>query len=299
MIEPLKCIILFVAAEKVERLIDGNCILNKKAVEMTDNIGFIGAGNMAGAIIEGIVSQNVAKTSQIAVIDVDTEKCERFKKRGMSVYSSYEELAKFCKVIFLSIKPQNYEEVLGKLKGFTDGKIIVSIAAGISTGYIKSRLGENSHVVRVMPNTPLLLGCGATAMCHVTPVTDKEFAEIKTIFEAGGTVDVLPEEKMNAVISVNSSSPAYVYLFAKALINGAEKQGIDYDTALRLVVKTLEGSALMIKSSGKTPDELIKMVSSPGGTTLKALDALYEHKFEDAVIDAMERCTERAEELGK
>lgn len=299
LIEPKKCIILFVAAEKSLWLAGGNSIIYKKAVEMTGNIGFIGAGNMAGAIIEGILSQNVATASQVAVMDVDTEKCQRFKQRGLNVFSSYEELAGFCKIIFLSVKPQNYEEVLGKLKGFTESRIIVSIAAGISTGFIKSRLGENSHVVRVMPNTPLLLGCGATAMCHVAPVTDEEFAEIKTIFEAGGSVDVLPEDKMNAVISVNSSSPAYVYLFAKALISGAEKQGIDYETALRLVVKTLEGSALMIKSSGKSPDELIKMVSSPGGTTLKALDALYEHKFEAAVIDAMERCTERAEELGK
>jgi len=254
---------------------------------------------MAGAIINGVISQNVAKAELLGVIDISSEKCARFKNRGVNVFNTYAAIADFSNIIFLVVKPQNYEEVLSSLKGRTDGKIIVSIAAGISTGYIKSRIGESSRVVRVMPNTPLLLGCGATAMCHVAPVSDEEFDKVKQIFEAGGSVDVLPEEKMNAVISVNSSSPAYVYLFAKAIIDGAVKQGIDAKTATGLIAKTLEGSAKMIKSSGNTPDELIKMVSSPGGTTLKALEALYEHDFEGAITDAMERCTKRADELGK
>lgn len=270
-----------------------------KAIVLTDKIGFIGAGNMAGAIIEGILSQNVADAASLGIIDISSEKCARFKERGVNIFDTYEAIAKFSDIIFLAVKPQNYDEVLTSLRGFTNGKIIVSIAAGISTGYIKTRLGDNTSVVRAMPNTPLLRGCGATALCHVPPVTDGQFLKVKQIFEAGGSVDVLPEDKMNAVISVNSSSPAYVYLFAKAVINGAVKQGIDAATATGLIVKTLEGSAKMIKSSGYTPDELIKMVSSPGGTTLKALEALYEHDFEGAVIDAMERCTKRAEELGK
>jgi pyrroline-5-carboxylate reductase len=254
---------------------------------------------MAGAIIEGILTQNVACAGSLGVIDISREKYARFKKRGVNVFDTYEAVAKFSDIIFLAVKPQNYEEVLDALKGRTDGKIIVSIAAGISTAYVKSRLGEGSLVVRVMPNTPLLLGCGATALCQVPPVTDAQFDKVRQIFAAGGSVDVLPESKMNAVISVNSSSPAYVYLFAKAVINGAAEQGIDAETATGLIAKTLEGSAKMIEKSGYTPDELIKMVSSPGGTTLKALEALYEHNFEDAVIDAMKRCTRRADELGK
>lgn len=266
---------------------------------MSDKIGFIGAGNMAGAIIEGILNQGVAREQDLAVIDISSEKCADFKKRGLNIFNSFNSLAEFCDVIFLSVKPQNYEEVLSELKGYTDGRIIVSIAAGISTGYVKSRLGENSKVVRAMPNTPLLMGCGATALCHVDPVTDAEFEKVKKIFEAGGSVSVLPEDKMNAIISVNGSSPAYVYLFAKAVINGAVAQGIDAETATALIAKTLEGSAKMITQSGRNVDELIKMVSSKGGTTLMALEALYEHNFEGALIDAMERCTKRAEELGK
>ncbi len=270
-----------------------------KAIKLSDKIGFVGAGNMAGAIIEGILKQGVAKEKDLAVIDISSEKCAALKKRGLNIFDTYEGLSEFSDIIFLAVKPQNYEEVLLKLKGFTDDCIIVSIAAGISTDYVKSYLGENSKVVRAMPNTPLLLGCGATALCHVTPVTDAEFEKVEKIFAAGGSVSVLPEDKMNAVISVNSSSPAYIYLFAKAIINGAVYLGIDAETAKALIAKTLEGSAKMIKDSGYTPDELVKMVSSPGGTTLKALEALYEHDFEGAVIDAMKRCTKRAGELGR
>lgn len=266
---------------------------------MSKHIGFVGAGNMARAIIGGIIAKKVAISNEVAVLDTDSEKCKTFQKKGINVFNEYKELAKFSDVIFLAVKPQNYEEVLKELNGFTDNKTIVSIAAGISTDYIKSILGTSTHVVRVMPNTPLLLGCGATAMCKVNPVTDEEFTEVRSIFEAAGTVDVLPEDKMNAVISVNGSSPAYVYLFAKAMVNGAVSQGIDEKTALGLIIKTLEGSAEMLKNSGHSIDELITMVSSKGGTTLKALEGLYENKFEDIVVDAMERCTKRAEELGK
>lgn len=266
---------------------------------MSKHIGFVGAGNMARAIIGGIIAKKVANANEVAVIDLDTAKCNAFKEKGINVFTEYKKLAEFCDVIFLAVKPQNYEEVLKELNGFTKNKTIVSIAAGISTDYIKSMLDSSTHVVRVMPNTPLLLGCGATAMCKVNPVTDEEFDEIRSIFEAAGTVDVLPEDKMNAVISVNGSSPAYVYLFVKAIVSGAVKQGIDEKTALGLVITTLEGSAEMLKNSGHTIDELITMVSSKGGTTLKALEGLYENKFEDIVVDAMDRCTKRAEELGR
>ena len=150
-----------------------------------------------------------------------------------------------------------------------------------------------------MPNTPLLLGAGATALCRGKSVPDDEFERVKEIFAASGMVEVLPEEQMNAVISVNGSSPAYVYLMAKAMVDGASEQGIDPKTALRLVAGTLEGCAKMLTDSGHSPDELIRMVSSPGGTTLKALDVLYDRHFESALKDAMLACTRRAEELGR
>ena len=272
----------------------------KEQSEMAEKIGFIGAGNMAGAIVEGILKKSVARAADLAVCNRTPEKCARFAQRGVRVMKSAAEVADSCGVIFLAVKPQNYDEVLAEIASHVDGsKILVSIAAGISSGYIKQRIGFDCKVVRAMPNTPLLLGEGATALCQCPPVSDAEFKRVADIFAAGGEVAVLPEDKMNAVIAVNGSSPAYAYLFAKAVIDGAVRQGIDAVTAKKLICRTLVGSAAMLMESGMEPDELIRMVSSPGGTTLKAMEALYEHGFEEAIIDAMARCTQRAEELGR
>ena len=160
-------------------------------------------------------------------------------------------------------------------------------------------LGTPCPVVRAMPNTPLLLGKGATALCKASNVTDQVFHMVLDIFAASGDVAVLTEDKMNTVIAVNGSSPAYIYLFAKAIVDWAAAQNIENKTALELICKTLEGSAEMLRSSGNTPDELIKMVSSPGGTTLKAMEALKKHGFYEGLWDAMDQCTKRAEELGR
>ncbi|MGN0460505.1 MAG: pyrroline-5-carboxylate reductase family protein, partial [Ruminococcus sp.] len=151
----------------------------------------------------------------------------------------------------------------------------------------------------VMPNTPLLLGKGATALCPSQNISKEDFEIVKDMFALNGTVEVFGEEHMNEIIAVNGSSPAYIYLFAKAMADYAQECGIPYESALNLVVATLEGSAAMLRDSGDSPDTLIKKVSSPGGTTIAALDTLEEYKFYDAVKSAMASCTRRAEELGK
>lgn len=264
-------------------------------------LGFIGAGNMAGAIINGIVGTKTFPTQKIYVYDINTEKSEALKKKaGIQSVPSLDELVKNCSILFLAVKPQNFSEVLADLKPFVNDRILfVSIAAGISTSYITRELGCNCPVIRTMPNTPLLVGKGATAMCKTANVADEDFQLVQSLFAACGTVTVLDEKQMNAVISVNSSSPAYVYLFAKAMMDSAVKQGIDAATALELICQTFEGSAEMLRQPGLTPESLIKMVSSPGGTTLKALDVFYAHHFEGIVDEAMKACTKRAEELGK
>lgn len=267
---------------------------------MARTIGFIGAGNMAGAIIEGILNQKETEACNLVVCDRDPEKTARFASRGMHIAGNIPALAEKSDILFLAVKPQDYETVLGSLQGCVrPDQILVTIAAGISIGHIRARVGEQAKVVRAMPNTPLLLGEGATALCTLPPVTDEEFAAVRRIFEAGGLVSVLPEDRMNAVISVNSTSPAYVYLLAKAVTDGAQKQGIDFETARALFCKTLIGSARMLMESGRTPDELVRMVASPGGTTIAALQGLEEHDFAGAVVDAMLRCTKRADELGR
>lgn len=263
-------------------------------------VGFIGAGNMAGAIIKSIVKLNSLTEKNICIFDINEEKCRNFEKIGVKVYTSIIELATTSDIIFLSVKPQNFPDVLGSLKGKIGmDKVFVSIAAGISTQYIQQSLSCNCPVIRTMPNTPLLLGKGATVICRSNNVSDDSFALVKNFFEACGTVTELQEDKMNAVISVNGSSPAYVYLFVKAMIDSAVKQGISANTALELICQTLEGSAAMLRQPDTTPEELIKMVSSPGGTTLQALDVLYKCNFEEIIYTAMLACTKRAEELGQ
>lgn len=255
---------------------------------------------MAGAIIGGIRRAGLYEDSQLLVYDVNPQKIEQMEKMGLRVAASAADLVQNCDFVFLAVKPQNFEDVLGQISASGSQKtVFVTIAAGISTSYIRNRTREDCRVVRAMPNTPLLLGMGATALCRTENVEDGSFEEVKKIFETSGIVEIIAEEQMNQVISVNGSSPAYVYLFAKALVDGAKAYGIDEGAALRLVAQTLAGSAKMLLESGQTPEELIRMVSSPGGTTLAALEVLEKEGFSSTLHRAMERCTARAEELGR
>lgn len=263
-------------------------------------IGFIGAGNMATAIIKGLMAQNDNRADFINVFDVSTEKCEIMKSYGANVFASGSEVVTASDIIVLAVKPQNYSEVLEALKpAVNENKTFVSIAAGISIAFVQNGLGCKCPVVRVMPNTPLLLKKGASALCPSENISEEDKQLVYNMFAGSGVCEYITEEHMNEIIAVNGSSPAYIYLFAKAMADYAQKQGIDYDRAMNLVCATLEGSAAMLRESGDSADVLIEKVSSKGGTTIAALEKLREHNFYEAVQDAMEACTKRAEELGK
>jgi len=190
--------------------------------------------------------------------------------------------------------------VLEEIKpSVTEKKTFVSIAAGISIAYVQQALGCSCPVVRVMPNTPLLLKKGASALCPSENITAENKQVVYDMFAGSGVCEYITEEHMNEIIAVNGSSPAYIYLFAQAMADYAAEQGIDRAKAMNLICATLEGSAAMLRESGDTPEVLIQKVSSKGGTTIAALDKLREHGFTEAVHDAMDACTKRAEELGK
>lgn len=255
---------------------------------------------MAGAIINGMLRGGSCDPGAICVYDVDEKKCGRMAQKGLTVCASSVKVVQKSHIVFLAIKPQNYKEVLlGIREAAGEETVFVTIAAGISIAYIRDQLQKNCPVARAMPNTPLLLGKGATALCRSDGLSDADFERVTAIFSSSGAVEILPESQMNTVIAVNGSSPAYIYLFAKAVLDYAEQVGIDGKAALHLICKTLEGSAAMLQDAGSTPDELIRMVSSPGGTTLKALEALETNGFYDSLLKAMEACTKRAEELGQ
>ncbi len=263
------------------------------------NIGFIGAGNMGSAIMKGIAKSSM-KNIQLFAFDKLSDKTDELKKYGVEICSGENEIVEKCKYIFLAVKPQVIEGVLKTVsEKISSNNVIVSIAAGISDEYIVSKTISDAKVILVMPNTPLLLGEGASALSRNDKVSDEEFKLICDIFAVCGKIAVIPKNKMKEIIAVNSSSPAFIYLFAKGFIEYGEKAGIEPDAVKSMFAQALIGSAKMITDSGYTIDELIKMVSSPGGTTLAGLDALYEGKLTDTVNDACERCTKRAYELSK
>lgn len=273
--------------------------------ERTDNVinvGFIGAGNMGFAIMKGIAQSGLCDelSIQLSAYDNDAEKLKRLEGYGVSVCASAQELAERCKYVFLAVKPQQLDEVLESIRSVvTDDSVIVSICAGITGEYIKSKTNLNAKVVLVMPNTPLLLGEGASALAKAEPVVQEEFDLVCKIFSSCGKIAVVPENKMKEIIAINGSSPAFIYLYSKAFIDYAKSEGIDEEVAKTLFAQTLIGSAKMITDSGYSIDELIKMVSSKGGTTIAGLEKLYEGGLEETAKKACEACTKRAYELSK
>lgn len=264
------------------------------------NIGFIGTGNMGTAIIKGIAKSGLASSVNLFATDIDKQKVLSLGGFGVSPLENATQVCKECKYVFLAVKPQMFDDLLNSIKNaVTNDTVIVSIAAGITGEYIKSKTIDNAKVVLVMPNTPLLLGEGATALSKSESVSEEEFKLVCDIFASCGEIAVISKDKMKEIIAINGSSPAFIYLFAKGFVDYAKKENIDEDVAKRLFAKTLIGSAKMITDSGFTIDELIKMVSSPGGTTLKGLDELYKGELTKVVDNACTACTKRAYELSK
>ena len=262
--------------------------------------GFIGAGNMAGAIIGGILTKNLAAAAQIGVYDIDTQKTAAFAAQGCRGFENIPALCAESRFVFLAVKPQQFNAVLPEIgKSLRPDSVLVSIAAGITAEAIKAGVGADCKVILAMPNTPLLLGQGACALSRVPPATQPELEQVKALFAAAGIAEEIPPDKMNAIIPINGSSPAFIYLFAKTLLDCAQTAGLPPAQAHRLICQALIGSAHMLRDTGKTPDELIAMVCSPGGTTLAALEAMENSGFAQAIQNGFSACVKRADELAQ
>lgn len=248
---------------------------------------------MAYAIIGGMGEADVT------VYDKMTSQYEKFGGR-VKIAESAAEAIKTADYVVLAVKPQNFKELLENVRvsGVSlDKKTFVSIAAGVKTESICRGLGRDVPVIRTMPNTPLLIGKGVTALSRNALVTDEAFMEIDAMFSSIGVTLELPEDKMNTVIAATSSAPAYVYHFIDSICSEARAEGLDFPELTRAVCEMVKGSADMILESGKTPAELIKMVTSPNGTTERAMNVLYGDGVAETVARAMRACTERACEL--
>jgi len=256
-------------------------------------IGFIGGGNMAEALIKGIVR------SQILVSEPREERRRYLEQTyGIKTTESNKEVVSSCSIILLAIKPQNMESVLDEISNsITEEKTVVSIAAGITFAYLSSKL-KSRKLIRVMPNTPALVQEGMTVMSLCECLSDRDVSTVREIFMSIGKVITLPEKYMDAVTALSGSGPAFIAYFIEAMIEGGIKMGLNKDDALALAVQTAVGTSKLL-DTGMNPSALREMVTSPGGTTAAGLKVFNEKGFKDIVIAAIEAARNRAKEIGK
>lgn len=259
-------------------------------------LGFIGCGNMAGAIIGGILRNRVCNPEEIigsALTETGRKKAEQ--AYGIRMTTNNNQVVQEADIIFLSVKPQYYEDVMNEIKeNICDDKIFVSIAPGKTLEWMESILGKTAKIVRTMPNTPALVGEGMTAVCSNSKVTARELEEVKKIFTACGQVEVVSEKLMDVVVGVSGSSPAYVFMFIEAMADAAVAGGMPRAQAYRFAAQSVLGSAKMVLDTGKHPGELKDMVCSPGGTTIQAVRVLEEKGLRSAVFEATDACIKKA-----
>ena len=261
-------------------------------------IGFIGVGNMGSAIAGGLISSDAVNPDDIYVTDKDIKRASDFAKCGANVLPDAKAIASVCDIVIIAVKPQVYDYVLEDLKGYNK-PVFISIAAGITIKYIKSFLGRDVKVVRVMPNTPALIGEGMTAVSTESPVTEEDEKTVCEIFESIGLAERVSEKLMDAVVSVSGSSPAYVYMMIEAMADAAVADGLPRNLAYTLAAQAVCGSAKMVLETKQHPGKLKDNVCSPGGTTIAAVKKLEEKAFRSAIIDAMAECTKKSKELTK
>lgn len=264
-------------------------------------IGFIGAGNMAAALVKGMLRSKIVAPAGVLVSDVTRERLDLFQERhGVRTTLDNHELVRDVDVIVLSVKPQIIDRVLEAIGAeVRPTQLVVSVAAGVPIGAMEARLPEGSRVVRTMPNTPATVDAGATAIARGTHATDADLETARSLFAAVGRVVTLDESLLDAVTGLSGSGPAYVMLMIEALADGGVKVGLHRDTALLLAAQTVFGSAKLLLETGEHPGRLKDMVTSPGGTAIAGLHTLESGGLRRTLIDAVESATERAAALGE
>lgn len=266
------------------------------------NLLFIGSGNIAEAVACGLVSAKTIPAQNVTIYNRNSNKFARFEKLGIKTSTDLISASLNADVVLLAVKPNVVKTVMAQLSqidGLLDRVVIVSFAASVSIKHICQSANKSLPVIRTMPSTPILIGKGVLAVSHNELVSTRDFQDFCRMMSSIAFVTAIDEELMNPIISVQGSSPAYVYLFVKAMLNGALEQGIDSNTALPLILKTIKGSVEMIEKSDLPIETLIANVTSPNGTTLAALNSFEKDDFCGAVSRAMQACTNRAEEISK
>lgn len=261
-------------------------------------LGFIGCGNMAKAILGGILKKQLIAPEEIIASALHQETLDKVAE-AYSIHTTLDNKeAARADIVFLAVKPQFYEEVIGEIRDVvSETQLIVSIAPGKSIETITGWFQKKVKLIRTMPNTPAMVGEGVTAVCPAATVTEEELARVLTLLESCGTAEVMAECLVDAVVSVSGSSPAYIFMLIEAMADGAVRDGIPRAQAYRLAAQAVLGSAKMVLETGLHPAELKDMVCSPAGTTIEAVAAMEKAGFRNAVLAGMEACSNKTKNM--
>lgn len=262
-------------------------------------LGFIGTGNMASAIMGGIISKGVIPAEEIIGADMFAPGRERVKEKfGIQVTDDNKEVVEKAEVIILSVKPQFYGDVISEIRDLVrPEQLVITIAPGKTLAWLAEQFGKDVKIIRCMPNTPAMVGEGMTAACPNEHVTEEELEYARTLLESFGRMQIVTEHLMDTVTAVSGSSPAYVFIMIEAMADAAVLGGMPRPQAYQFAAQAVLGSAKMVLETGKHPGELKDMVCSPAGTTIEAVRTLEEKGFRSAVIEAVKVCEEKSRSL--
>jgi len=265
------------------------------------SIGFLGGGNMAEALIRGLVRGGHLEPKDVGASGPRPDRMEELARNyGIRTTTDNLELVEQARIVVLSVKPQIIDRVLLQVgKHLQEGTLIISVAAGVTTAHIEERVGAGLRVVRAMPNTPALVGAGATALARGAHANDEDIALARVMFDAVGISVVLEESQLDAVTGLSGSGPAYIFLILEALADAGVKVGLSRRNAQLLAAQTVMGSAKLLIETNQHPGQLKDMVTSPGGTAIAGLHTLEEGGLRTTLINAVESATRRSRELGR
>lgn len=261
-------------------------------------LGFLGAGAMGGAILTGALESGIVKPQDTFVYDLSDKIREKYSLIGCNIVNDNTELGNKSDMVIVSLKPQYAQAGLAQLEDSLEGKALVSIMAGVTTTTLRKWTSGNFRLLRLMPNTPALVGMGAFALDSDTDLNEEERSFAEALFSSIGIVEWMPEHLIDTACGLSGAGPAYIYTVIEALADGGVLMGLPRATAIRLAAQTVQGAAKMVMETNKHPDELKDQVCSPGGNTIVGIKTLEEHGVRGAFIDAVCKATEKAQELG-
>lgn len=266
-----------------------------------NTVGFIGCGNMAQAMLGGIVKSKLIASNNIICSNPSPDKLKIVKdKYSINVTDSNIEVAKVSDVIILAVKPYKYNEIISEIQDFIKSDVlIVSIAPGLTIEYLGKCFAKHVKIIRTMPNTPAMVGEGMTAISFNSDVPETEIDDLVILFNSFGKTEIIAEQLMDAIPAISGSSPAYVFMFIEALADGGVLSGIPRQQAYRMAAQAVLGSAKMVLETKSHPALLKDNVCSPGGTTIEAVYTLEKNNFRGAIMSAMESCTEKTKKMSK